>query len=187
MLIGILGYKFSGKDTTADHLVKNYNFKKIAFAQPLKDACRILFNFDEDQLYGNKKEVIDQRWNVTPRTVFQYIGTEMFRNGINEIIPDIGNNFWVNLAILNYKNIIKDDKEQNVVISDVRFNNEVDAIHKEGGIIIKITRLNLVSNDTHSSENINDIKYDYEIINDGTLENLYEKIDGIFESIKQCV
>lgn len=179
MLIGILGYKFSGKDTTADYLVKKYNFKKIAFADPLKDTCRILFNFDEDQLFGNKKETIDPRWGISPRTAFQYIGTDIFRNKISEIMPNVGNNFWVNLAIDNYKQIQKTNVKQNVVISDVRFQNEIDAIQNNGGIIIKIIRPSLQSNDMHASENISELSGDHEIYNDGTLENLYDKIDKL--------
>lgn len=187
MLIGILGFKFSGKDTTADHLVLKYNFKKIAFAQPMKDACKILFNFDDEQLYGQTKEVVDPRWNVSPRIVFQHFGTEMFRKGINEIMPHIKDNFWVSLAIDTYHNIIKKNPDQNVVISDVRFMNEIDAIHKENGIIIKIIRPGILSVDTHSSENMEHLHGDYEIINDGTLENLYEKIDIILENIRDRV
>lgn len=179
MLIGILGCKFSGKDTTADYLVKRYNFKKIAFADPLKDACRILFNFDEDQLFGNKKEIIDSRWDISPRIAFQYIGTDIFRNKISDIMPNIGNNFWVNLAIDNYKKIQKTNIEQNVVISDVRFQNEINAIRDNGGIIIKIVRPSLQPNDMHASENITELSGDYEIYNEGSLENLYDKIDEL--------
>lgn len=183
MLIGILGYKFSGKDTTADYLVKKYDFTKISFAQPLKDICKILFNFDDEQLYGNKKEVLDPRWGISPRTAFQYIGTDMFRNKIKEIMPNVENNFWVNLAIDNYKNIIKNCPTNSVVIADVRFQNEIDAVKNNGGIIIKIVRPTLQNNDQHASENIGDLEGDFEILNDGTLENLYSKIDGIFNSI----
>ena len=185
MLIGVLGFKYSGKDTTADYLVKNYDFTKIAFAQPMKDACKILFNFDDEQLYGSKKEIIDCRWNVSPRTVFQHFGTEMFRRGINEIMPHIKDNFWVTLAIDTYHNIVKKEPNIKVVISDVRFPNEIDAIHKENGIVIKITRPEIISVDTHASEDIENLRGDYEIINDGTLENLYNKIDIILENIRK--
>lgn len=179
MLIGVLGLKRSGKDTTSDYLVEKYNFKKLTFAEPLKNACKILFNFNEEQLYGSKKEEVDPRWGVSPRIIYQYLGTDIFRNHIQTIMPTIGNNFWVNLTIDNYKNL----KNSNVVISDVRFENELNAIKQEGGIIIKIIRPSNENNDYHSSESsIQDLKGDYEIINDGSLEDLYKKIDIVFEN-----
>ncbi|ARF09646.1 deoxynucleoside monophosphate kinase [Indivirus ILV1] len=181
MLIGVLGHKFSGKDTTANYLIKKYNFKRIAFADPLKEACRILFNFDDDQLYGDKKEIIDQRWGIMPRTAFQYLGTDIFRNKINEIIPNIESSFWVKLCMDNYEKNKKLD--YNVVISDVRFQNEINAIREKNGIIIKIIRPNLQVNDNHASENISELNGDYEIYNDGSLEDLYGKIDKILENI----
>lgn len=36
-VIAISGWKRSGKDTAAEHLIKEYGFKRIAFADPLKD------------------------------------------------------------------------------------------------------------------------------------------------------
>ena len=181
MLIGVLGLKRSGKDTTADYIVKNYQFQKLTFAEPLKEACRILFNFDEEQLYGSTKEDIDSRWGVSPRTVYQYIGTEIFRNNIQNIMPDIKNNFWVKLTIDNYNK----NKNKNTIISDVRFKNEIDAIRGEGGIIIKIIRPENTNKDEHESEkNIMNLKGNYEIINDGTLEDLYRKIDIVLQNIQ---
>jgi len=59
-LIGFLAKKRHGKDTSADYLVKKYNYKKLSFAKPIKDACKILFGFTDEQLYGNLKEVKDK-------------------------------------------------------------------------------------------------------------------------------
>ena len=184
MLIGILGFKYAGKDTTADYLVEKYLFHKLALAQPLKDACQILFNFDNDQLYGSKKEDIDLRWGTSPRIIYQYLGTDIFRKDIQKIIPGIDDNFWVRLTLDKLKKTYTINA-QNVVISDVRFQNEIDAIHEQNGIIIKVIRPKLQNKDDHVSEkNITDLKGDYEIINDGTVEDLYKKIDIVFKNIE---
>ena len=75
-IIGFLGNKGSGKDTAGNYLVKHHNYKRYAFADPIKEIARHLFNLDDTQLYGDKKDMIDERWNLTPRTIFQRLGTE---------------------------------------------------------------------------------------------------------------
>ena len=136
------------------------------------------------KINNSKKEDIDERWNTSPRIIYQYLGTDIFRSGIQKIIPGIEDNFWVKLTLDNYHKIINEDKLANVVISDVRFQNEIDAIHKEGGIIIKISRPGINNSDGHISEkNITDLNGDYEIINDGSIQDLYKKIDIVFEKL----
>lgn len=138
MLIGVLGRKRVGKDTVSDYLCDQYGFNKITLAQPLKDVCELAFKFSDEQLYGSLKEVVDVRYGVSPRIVYQYLGTEIFRKDINRIIPCIKNNFWINLVAENYLRNI--DKCKYVVVSDVRFKNEIDRIHELGGIVIKVNR-----------------------------------------------
>ena len=164
MIIGVCGNKFSGKDTIANYLVDNYKYKRYAFADPLKDICRILFEFNEEQLYGNKKEILDEFWEKTPREIFQMIGTDLFRNYLSQ-------NFWVNVLERKIK-----DKEM-IVISDVRFENEAEMIRRLDGIIIKVVRNNSII-DTHESESyIEQIECDITITNDTTKKELYSKID----------
>lgn len=183
MLIGLLGYKFSGKDTTADYLVEKYGFKKYAFATALKDVCQILFSFNADQLYGNSKEQVDPYWQITPRSSFQFVGTDLIRNLIHKLLPDVGDNFWVKV-LDRQLNESKELENNNCIISDCRFINEVDYIKSKGGIIIKILRSD-TNIDSHISEaGIDAItNYDYIIYNDGTLEELYNKIENIIHDI----
>jgi hypothetical protein len=182
MIIGILGRKGAGKDTIADHMIKNYKFQKLVLAQPLKDACKVLFNFNDEQLYGNLKETIDPNWGVSPRQVLQYVGTDIFRKDITRIIPDINSNFWVNLMSTKYKQMKENDPNIRVVVSDVRFENEINEIHKLNGIIIKVTRPGMSNNDMHDSERlIDNLHGDYEIQNDSGIEELYNKINNILD------
>ncbi|CAH6421339.1 Kinase [uncultured virus] len=182
MIIGILGEKSSGKDTCADYLVNDFNFKKEIIAKPLKKVLKILFNFSDEQLYGDSKELIDANWGNSPRVILQYLGTDIFRKDIQKILPNIKDNFWINKIYHKYKF----DKDTKMVISDVRFQNEVDVIHSMGGKILKIKRRSLNNNDNHESEKYIDLidNYDFLLENDGTKEELYAKINEILNKFK---
>jgi len=185
VLIGLLGKKRSGKDTTADHLVITHGFIKMSFADPLKQASSILFGFSDEQLYGDLKEEVDPIWGITPRLVFQWLGTEIFRTEISTILPNIKNNFWVESFRARYISLIKTNPNAKVVVADVRFQNEIDIIHQLGGTIIKIDRPSIKNDDTHASENIDSLtSYDVLIKNDGTIEDLYKKADELRMSLE---
>ncbi len=189
MLIAFLGKKRSGKDTVADFLIKNKGFQKYVFADPLKKGLKAFFNLTDEQLYDEKlKETIDERWGVSPRRLLQVIGTDIFQHSINQFIPELKGeprNHWVNL----FKEWYMKEKEKNpnlkIVIADARFIHEIKAIKELGGVVIKINRTvgNNINNDMHLSEteidSIPDDMIDDTIINDDTLEKLYEKVNQI--------
>lgn len=179
VLIGLLGQKRSGKDTSADYYVLKKGFIKRAFADPLKEMIKPMFQFSHDQLYGEFKEKVDERWNVSPRQVLQFVGTDLVRKNIHNLLPEVGNNFWVKNFSLWYEK--HNNKWKNVVVSDVRFQNEADKIKELGGIIIKIERPDLKSTDSHESESgIDAVEgVDFIVKNDGGLEDLYCKLDEI--------
>ena len=83
---------------------------------------------------------------------------------------------WINIFKRQAKN-----SKKNYLISDVRFQNEADAIKELGGIIIYIDS-NYSGEDGHESEKIN-VKYDYKLDNYGTLEQFYENFKQIFQNI----
>jgi len=72
--------------------------------------------------------------------------------------------------------------DTNIVITDVRYQNELDMIHKNGGIIIKINRPDNINIDDHESENYIDYikNYDYCINNNASIDDLSEQIIKIF-------
>lgn len=184
MLIGICGKSRNGKDTIADYLVSKYAFEKLILSEPLKEACKILFGFNDEQLYGNSKEIIDPNFGTSPRIILQYLGTDIFRKDINKIIPNINDNFWMNIVIKKYLEKCKENKNTKVVISDIRFKNEIDTFRKMNGILIKIIRPNVNTEDQHESEkNIPTLECDHDIINDGTIQDLYKKIDFLIQSL----
>lgn len=98
ILIGLVAPKQSGKDTAANYLCTAYGFKKYNFADPLKIAIGNIFGFSYEQLHGKEKESIDPFWEVSPRELFQKIGTELFQYHLpNEIeeFKKFGRSFWV--------------------------------------------------------------------------------------------
>lgn len=186
----------SGKSTTADYLVRKHNFVERSFAEPLKRACQNIFLFDDDQVFGDytNKEAGDARWyGVSPRTILQYVGTELFREGLQKIMPELGPNVFVRSFTLWYEQQLKLNPNITIVVSDVRFESEAECIKALGGIIIKISRDQVVDakhakNDdirTHASEQeINILPYDYLLQNNNCdIEFLHMNIDKIIYEI----
>jgi len=175
MIIGLLGKKQSGKTTVADYVHTYHGFVEITFAYCLKQVCKMIFNLSDDQLYGSSKEVVDPTWQVSPRVLMQTVGTDLFRNTLSTIIPSC-HNIWIRNLLLRVQSI---PDGTNIVVSDCRYTDEVTALKEMGAIIIKLERSKNVELDTHESECINDIPYDYCIQNDGGLDDLFISVDTI--------
>jgi len=187
-LIGIHGAARSGKDTVAMYLhEKHDNTWKVAFADPLKRAASQMFGIPEEYFWTDElKEVPDHFWNVSPRQVAQFFGTEMVRENVSKLIPSVGQDFWVYRMAHCLNGLgeqVEYDTDDVVVIPDVRFQNEYDWITAQGGIIIHLTRPGadgMVGIPSHPSEagiELTAPDQTYEIINNGTLEELYEEVD----------
>lgn len=140
MLIGIVGFISSGKNTIGEILQNQHGFKRESFAKPVKDAVAFIFNWDREMLEGNTdesrvwRESIDEYWSeklnrqISPRIALQLMGTESGR-------LVFGENLWTTSCLSRCE-----DKNANYVITDTRFVNEIQAIKKEGGYIIRIRR-----------------------------------------------
>jgi len=141
MIIGICGFIGSGKDTIADYLVNLHGFRRESFASTLKDAVAQVFGWDRTMLEGRTKqarewrEQVDPWWaerlnmpNLTPRWILQYWGTEVCRRAFHDDI-------W----IASLENKLRHSQDD-VVISDCRFPNEIRAIKQAGGRVIRVTR-----------------------------------------------
>ena len=170
-IIGFTGKAKSGKDTAAEvfrELAGYDNCEVMSFAQPLKEIAMI-FGFTREQCYNQElKEVVDEFWGITPRKFLQLTGTEMFRNHFRE-------DCWTKLFT---RRIIDLQKKKTVpkfvLVTDVRFPNEVDCIRRLGGFIFKIQRPSLSTSSNmykHPSEiYIDELQADLIITND--CENL---------------
>ena len=109
----------------------------------------------EEQIDGDNKEVVDTNWNITPREVMQFIGTEVFQYKIQEIIPNCNREFWIK----SFVNTLQTQKKGNIVVSDLRFLHEYNYmknnIPTHEILVIRIDNIanNMYDlNDTHISE-----------------------------------
>ena len=139
MIIGICGLIGSGKGTVADVLVEQ-GYKKVSFADKLKDGVAAIFGWDRTMLEGDTddsrswREEEDVFWTeetgrtITPRIVLQEFGTECMREGFH-------NGVWVSLL---KKHVI--DNPGYYVVPDVRFRNEQNMIRDLGGEIWQVKR-----------------------------------------------
>ena len=141
MIIGLCGFAGSGKDTVADCLIQNLEFRRDSFATTLKDAVSAIFGWDRELLEGRTKEArvwreqVDPWWatrlnmpNLTPRLVLQLWGTEVARRAFHDDI-------W----IASIENKLRNSQD-NIVISDCRFPNEIKSIKNSGGKVIWVQR-----------------------------------------------
>jgi len=141
MIIGVCGFIGSGKDTIADYLVNIHQFRRESFANTLKDAVAQVFGWDRDLLEGRTRqsrewrEQVDPWWSkrlgipqLTPRWILQYWGTEVCRKAFHDDI-------WI-AALENKLRNSQDD----IVISDCRFPNEIKSIRNAGGMVIRVVR-----------------------------------------------
>jgi len=139
MIIGICGLIGSGKGTVGDILVEQ-GYKKVSFADKLKDGVATIFDWDRSMLEGDTdesrtwREQPDEFWSnetkmeVTPRLVLQLFGTDCLRNGFYDGV-------WVSLL---KKHIL--DNPGDYVIPDVRFRNEQNMIRELGGKVWQVKR-----------------------------------------------
>lgn len=179
MLIGIAGEKRAGKDTVGKHL-ESYGFIRLAIADPLKEACRHIFNFTEDQLYGDEaKEAIDPYWKHSPREIFQTIGTDLFRNILPQYLKNISDDVWIKSIEYKIIELMKKGYKK-FVITDVRFANDFKFVTDMGGTTWKIIRTECSDSreNRHESEKIvQTLNCDHIIMNDGTFEELFQNVD----------
>ena len=159
-----------GKTTAANLLIEH---ERVSFAAPLKRAVwRLLdeLGFPGFHCVYEDKEAIIPEIGVSPRHMMQTLGTEWGRACIH---PD----FWVMIARAETQRIMDDGGS--VVIDDVRFPNEAAMIHDLGGELWRIDRPGVSYDGSHESEGaLEDITPDRVIVNDGTIDQLLEKIYG---------
>lgn len=190
MLFGITGKAGSGKDTVAGIIAETVDAFVYHFADPLKEMALIL-----DPIVEIGKEpdgsphicrlsgiVSKYGWHVAKQTpevrrFLQKLGTEAVR-GV------IGDSTWVELMLDEFYSV----PHHHFIVPDTRFLNEAHAIQGTGhGMIVRVRRgsaYELGSNAAHPSETeMDQITADYEIDNDGSLDDLRVEVEAILEDV----
>lgn len=205
MIIGIIGFIGAGKGTVGDILVQR-GFHKDSFAAPLKDATAVIFNWPRNMLEGDTnisrlwREKKDEYWSnqfdydFTPRLALQLMGTEVGRKIFHE-------DLWI-ISLLN-----RARGYDNVVVTDVRFKNEIKTIRKNGGFVVRVKRgpepdfydTALKANVYYDKVSIQEMRdrkihlsewdwigceFDYVISNEGSLKDLESNVDSMLNSFK---
>lgn len=176
-IIAICGLKRSGKDTLADVISEVYGYKKIKIAESLKDMVKATFNFSDEQLETDAKDIIDDKWGITPREVLQFMGTDVMQYHIQSILPNIGRTFWIKKLIDNY---IEVNPNQKYVISDMRFKHEYEALLPYSPFIIKVERKTATPSSHISETEHTQIPYDRVFCNDGQLCDVEDYVKSLF-------
>lgn len=192
-LLLLIGNKGVGKDTLATHLI-NHGWIQMAYADTLKEALMVLFNWDKSIFDQSTKETIDTKWGTSPRQMCQLLGTEFLREKCSFLNTTIYHpvtnepfqaTFHIKRVHQKILKILENNANSKIVITDGRFKDEIEYVKWINGITIKIDRPTVLNNEysNHQSEtyitNLGKDDVDYYILNDETIENLWNKINNI--------
>jgi hypothetical protein len=180
-LIGLVGYAHHGKSTVAAFL-KTLGYIEYAYADPLKEVVMAMFGFTYEQCYDQKlKEVIDPFWGISPRQALIAVG-ENNAESLKKLMPDLNLGEFDRLWIRRFEQTYAKNgwNTKNIVVSDIRHENEARAIKKLGGYILRIhnprINMNEAFRSSASEKRVDAIRYDGIIHNDDNLIELYKDI-----------
>lgn len=200
-VIGIGGYKGSGKDTLGNHLVDHINEKgerhaiRIGFADALKVHCVEKYGVDLELCHADNHTknttLTGVNWFDMPREIqekFRYSKADDQRLTYRELLQiegtelgrdKFGEDIWLEKITENI-NSIESDKPLTIIITDVRFDNEAQYIMSNGGHVIRILST-LNNRDAHSTE-MGITRYNYEVEGFGktSLKNSQRDIETLY-------
>jgi dephospho-CoA kinase len=161
----------SGKDTVADYLVKKYGFKKYAFGDALKHYFHAIFGYTA----------------AKPREGYQWFGQSMrqWEQGV-----------WIRKLLER----LERENPERIVVTDCRQPNEYEQLLTRGFVVVRIncdeaTRIERMkqAGDVFTSEslrhetelNIDDFVPHFDILNIGTINDLYTQVDSVISAINR--
>lgn len=170
-----------GKSTCAKYLIEKYGYNMLTFASPMKDMLEIplrKLGYSEEviyeMLYGSMKEYVIPELNATPRKLLVTLGSGWGRGMIDD-------NMWINIACSSL------DVNERFVCEDVRLPNEAETLHNKGFKIIKIVNSRVPIVESVSEGKLENYVFDEIVINEGTIPELYSRLDDIISSWKEGV
>lgn len=189
--IGLIGLARSGKDSVATHLVRNYGYTRVAFADAVKEHALKVdpwvnhyhMHSPDDSEAERLSEVVDALgWERAKR---DYPEVRRILQTIGAAQRDHDPDYWIRIA---QRKIGGGMYLRPIVVTDVRYLNEVIALQRQGFTMVGVRRPNAgLSGDAaqHSSETeLSDYIPRYGIHNGGSLEALGEAIDALLAAAR---
>jgi phosphomevalonate kinase len=136
-IVAISGKRRSGKSLLGSILQNEYQFVPVSLAAPLKSMCREHFGLSEAQTDGELKEVLDPRYELTPRQLMIKFGA-FYRS--------IDKDYWVKKLFSSLS-----DENKSYVVTDMRFKNEYNFFRERGAMLVRLDRA-----EAYTGININD-------------------------------
>lgn len=167
--------------STFRNIVTTWN--RESFAKRLRSCLYTITGDDrifalDDETKNSLSTIKDAEGNYyTIRQLLQKFGTEVGRN--------ISPNLWVDALMNDYIKAKSGGYEEDWIVTDVRFENEAEAIRENGGILIRLNR-NTGFNDQHSSETALDNYKNFDLVidNNGTIDELIDKVHNFMKEFK---
>jgi hypothetical protein len=175
-LIGLTGRAGTGKDTAAAYLCARYGFAQASFADPIRSMVLLMLeeaDIDHGWLTVRwLKEAEIPELGTSARALMQTIGTECGRM--------LNRDIWVN-HLQRRLGLPEQPVHDRVVISDVRMFNEAAWVRRQGGTLLRLSRMQADAVRGHASEaSIEHLAADHDISNDGEhFAGLYAELDGL--------
>lgn len=177
--VAITGKMRSGKDTLAEWFIEK-GVRKFTFASGIEEIINKYFPL--------------AKTNGKPRLHYQHIG---------QALRQLDNNVWVNYTlgqIDKYRYMYPAQaRKYGVIITDLRQPNEVEALKKEGFVIIKVEcdteervvrmkknkdRFSPEDLEHETEKNVDNVQADYVIDNNGSLKDLYIQFCGLWKELE---
>jgi hypothetical protein len=180
-VVGICGYATVGKDSVAAHLATRHGYVHASFADRIRAfasfvdpvvGVRCGFVPSADSLLVRYSEALGELGYTEAKR--RYPRLRQFLVSLGEgarrfIAPDV----WLDAVLPpGYSG-------PELVVSDVRYPNEGKRVKELRGVTIRVDRPGVEPANEHEAKHTLEIEVDAVIVNDGTLEQLYAKVDDV--------
>jgi len=184
VIVGLTGFAGSGKDTVAKSMKLRGQFNRVAFADPLKNLAMkldpVCVDPDNSSIFSLRNQVNLYGWEQTKR--YEDVRRFLQRLGAGAR-ETFGEDVWIRAASKVVLGYVTDKK--NVVLTDVRYPNEVDYVKSLGGFVVRVERPGVGPVNDHDTEVLlKNFDVDYVLTNDQTVDKLGSKVTIMLDELK---
>ena len=215
VVLGVSGWKKSGKDTLADFLINKEGYERVAFADVLKEITAETYGLDKNIFYNQSvKEAPIKSLPVNPKdeftkTIANFMEKE-FRTEdgkIGCILSDrlywtprallilegsikraVNCDFWVQKTFNKIQEIQKNENKYRFVITDLRYKNEMESLVDIFGdrfVSCRVNRFETVDSTDPSERDLDEAEFDFTIGNRSSLDDFLEEVENLASIIEE--